>query len=54
MACEDFKKTKNTVKMAAKAKIIYEDYIQSEGPKEVRLPFFLYILIVIGFQTAWD
>lgn len=36
MACEDFKKTKNPVKMAAKAKKMYEDYIQSEGPREVR------------------
>lgn len=35
-ACEDFKKTKNPVKMAAKAKKIYEDFIQSEGPREVR------------------
>lgn len=36
MTCEDFKKTKNPVKMATKAKKIYEDYIQSEGPREVR------------------
>lgn len=36
MSCEDFKKTKNPVKMAAKAKKIYEDFIQSEGPREVR------------------
>lgn len=36
MACEDFKKTKNPAKMAAKAKKIYEDFIQSEGPREVR------------------
>lgn len=36
MACEDFKKTKNQVKMATKAKKIYEDFIQSEGPREVR------------------
>lgn len=36
MACEDFKKTKNPVKMTAKAKKIYEDFIQSEGPREVR------------------
>ncbi|XP_070764315.1 regulator of G-protein signaling 5-like isoform X2 [Enoplosus armatus] len=35
-SCEDFKKTKNPVKMAAKAKKIYEDFIQSEGPREVR------------------
>lgn len=36
MSCEDFKKTKNPVKMAAKARKIYEDFIQSDGPKEVR------------------
>lgn len=36
MSCEDFKKTKNPVKMAAKAQKIYEDFIQSEGPREVR------------------
>ncbi len=35
MSCEDFKKTKNPVKMAAKAKKIYEDFIQYDGPKEV-------------------
>ncbi|XP_013875879.1 regulator of G-protein signaling 5a [Austrofundulus limnaeus] len=37
MACEEFKKTKNPVKMAAKAKKMYEDYIQSEGPREVNI-----------------
>lgn len=36
VACEDFKKTKNSVKMATKAKKIYEEFIQSEGPREVR------------------
>lgn len=36
MSCEDFKKTKNPVKMATKAKKIYEDFIQADGPKEVR------------------
>lgn len=36
MSCEDFKKTKNTVKMANKAKKIYEDFIQYDGPREVR------------------
>lgn len=35
VSCEDFKKTKNPVKMATKAKKIYEDFIQSEGPREV-------------------
>lgn len=40
MACEDFKKTKNPVKIAAKAKKIYEDFIQSEGPREVNIDHF--------------
>ncbi|XP_076579582.1 regulator of G-protein signaling 5-like [Chaetodon auriga] len=40
MSCEDFKKTKNPVKMAAKAKKIYEDFIQSEGPREVNIDHF--------------
>ncbi|XP_077573278.1 regulator of G-protein signaling 5-like [Stigmatopora nigra] len=40
MACEDFKKIKNPVKMATKAKMIYEDFIQSEGPKEVNIDHF--------------
>ncbi|XP_070764316.1 regulator of G-protein signaling 5-like isoform X3 [Enoplosus armatus] len=39
-SCEDFKKTKNPVKMAAKAKKIYEDFIQSEGPREVNIDHF--------------
>ncbi|XP_058495407.1 regulator of G-protein signaling 5a [Solea solea] len=40
MACEDFKKTKDPVKLSAKAKKIYEDYIQSEGPREVNIDHF--------------
>lgn len=35
MSCEEFKKTKDPVKMATKAKKIYEDFIQAEGPREV-------------------
>lgn len=35
MACEDYKKTKSPVKMAEKAKKIYEEFIQTEAPKEV-------------------
>ncbi|KAM4628976.1 regulator of G-protein signaling 5a [Polymixia lowei] len=40
VACEDFKKTKNPVKMATKAKKIYEDFIQAEGPREVNIDHF--------------
>ncbi|XP_051562745.1 regulator of G-protein signaling 5a [Myxocyprinus asiaticus] len=39
-ACEDFKKTKSTLKMATKAKKIYEDFIQTGGPKEVNIDHF--------------
>uniref|UniRef100_A0A8C7KYM5 Regulator of G protein signaling 5a n=1 Tax=Oncorhynchus kisutch TaxID=8019 RepID=A0A8C7KYM5_ONCKI len=35
VACEDFKKTKSPMKMAVKARKIYEDFIQTEGPREV-------------------
>lgn len=35
MACEDYKKTKSPVKMAEKARKIYEEFIQTEAPKEV-------------------
>lgn len=44
MSCEEFKKIKDPVKMAAKANKIYEDFIQAEGPREVidfLLKFFL-------------
>ncbi|XP_068445813.1 regulator of G-protein signaling 5a [Clinocottus analis] len=40
ITCEDFKKTKSPEKMATKAKKIYEDFIQSEGPKEVNIDHF--------------
>uniref|UniRef100_A0A674GVH6 Regulator of G protein signaling 5 n=1 Tax=Taeniopygia guttata TaxID=59729 RepID=A0A674GVH6_TAEGU len=35
VACEDYKQTKSPVKMAEKAKKIYEEFIQTEAPKEV-------------------
>ncbi|XP_039695750.1 regulator of G-protein signaling 5 [Pteropus medius] len=37
MACEDYKKTKSPAKMAEKAQKIYEEFIQSEAPKEVNI-----------------
>ncbi|KAJ7986452.1 hypothetical protein DPEC_G00340030 [Dallia pectoralis] len=37
VACEVLKKTKSTVKMAMKARKIYEDFIQTEGPREVNI-----------------
>lgn len=43
MSCEEFKKAKDPVKMAAKAKKIYEDFIQAEGPREVTDFFTLFL-----------
>ncbi|XP_015211161.1 regulator of G-protein signaling 5-like [Lepisosteus oculatus] len=40
MACEDFKKTKSPTKLATKAKKIYEEFIQTEAPKEVNIDHF--------------
>ncbi|XP_006873492.1 PREDICTED: regulator of G-protein signaling 5 [Chrysochloris asiatica] len=40
IACEDYKKTKSPVKMAEKAKKIYEDFIQTDAPKEVNIDHF--------------
>ncbi|XP_009869602.1 PREDICTED: regulator of G-protein signaling 5, partial [Apaloderma vittatum] len=37
VACEDYKKTKSPMKMAEKAKKIYEEFIQTEAPKEVNI-----------------
>lgn len=37
LACEDYKKIKSPAKMAEKAKKIYEEFIQTEAPKEVGL-----------------
>ncbi|XP_011375359.1 regulator of G-protein signaling 5 [Pteropus vampyrus] len=57
MACEDYKKTKSPAKMAEKAQKIYEEFIQSEAPKErhalpERLPFHvLKWLGVTGFMA---
>lgn len=43
MSCEEFKKIKDPVKMAAKAKKIYEDFIQPEGPREVTVFVFFFL-----------
>ncbi|KPP75636.1 regulator of G-protein signaling 5-like, partial [Scleropages formosus] len=40
VACEDFKKIKSPVKMAAKAKKIYEEFIQTEALREVNIDHF--------------
>uniref|UniRef100_A0A8C0ZJH7 Regulator of G protein signaling 5 n=1 Tax=Cyanistes caeruleus TaxID=156563 RepID=A0A8C0ZJH7_CYACU len=40
VACEDYKKTKSPVKLAEKAKKIYEEFIQTEAPKEVNIDHF--------------
>lgn len=36
LACEDFKSTKSAAKMPSKAKRIYEEFIGSEAPREVK------------------
>uniref|UniRef100_A0A5F8GWG1 Regulator of G-protein signaling 5 n=1 Tax=Monodelphis domestica TaxID=13616 RepID=A0A5F8GWG1_MONDO len=40
IACEDYKKTKSPIKMAEKAKKIYEEFIRAEAPKEVNIDHF--------------
>ncbi|XP_067893843.1 regulator of G-protein signaling 5-like [Heterodontus francisci] len=37
MACEDFKATKSPLKLASKAKKIYEDFMEKEAPKEINV-----------------
>lgn len=40
MACEDYKKIKSPAKQAAKAKKVYEEFIQTEAPREVNIDHF--------------
>ncbi|XP_070602809.1 regulator of G-protein signaling 5-like [Erythrolamprus reginae] len=40
IACEDYKKNKLSTKMAERAKKIYEEFIQSDAPKEVNIDHF--------------
>ncbi|XP_066548403.1 regulator of G-protein signaling 16 [Amia ocellicauda] len=37
LACEDYRNTKSTAKLEAKAKKIYEEYIKSDAPREVNI-----------------
>ncbi|XP_059334235.1 regulator of G-protein signaling 21 isoform X1 [Ammospiza nelsoni] len=39
LACEDFKKTKSSSKIALKAQKIYSDFIQADAPKEINIDF---------------
>ncbi|XP_028818127.1 regulator of G-protein signaling 21-like isoform X1 [Denticeps clupeoides] len=39
LACEEFKRIKSSRKLAAKAKRIYEEFIESESPQEINLDF---------------
>ncbi|KFV76390.1 Regulator of G-protein signaling 21, partial [Dryobates pubescens] len=39
LACEDFKKTRSSTKMAAKAQKIYSEFIQANAPKEINIDF---------------
>lgn len=52
LACEDFKKTKSPLKMASKAKKMYEDFIQAGGHKEVGLVIFKSILFYSS-SSGW-
>ncbi|KAK2505432.1 hypothetical protein MC885_006003 [Smutsia gigantea] len=40
IACEEYKKIKSPAKMAEMAKKIYEEFIQTEAPKEVNIDHF--------------
>ncbi|XP_063282217.1 regulator of G-protein signaling 5 [Pelobates fuscus] len=40
MACEEYKKIKSPAKMATKAKKVYEEFIQTEAPREVNIDHF--------------
>ncbi|XP_059840725.1 regulator of G-protein signaling 5-like [Hypanus sabinus] len=37
MACEDYKATKSPIKLASKAKKIFEDFIEKEAPQEINV-----------------
>uniref|UniRef100_A0A8C3LTU4 Regulator of G protein signaling 21 n=1 Tax=Chrysolophus pictus TaxID=9089 RepID=A0A8C3LTU4_CHRPC len=39
LACEDFKKTTSSTKIAAKAQKIYADFIEPDAPKEINIDF---------------
>ncbi|NXA61975.1 RGS21 protein, partial [Mohoua ochrocephala] len=39
LACEDFKKTKSSTKIASKAQKIYSDFIRADAPKEINIDF---------------
>ncbi|XP_025944975.1 regulator of G-protein signaling 21 [Apteryx rowi] len=39
LACEDFRKTKSSTKIASKAQKIYSDFIQADAPKEINIDF---------------
>uniref|UniRef100_A0A8B9FTB0 RGS domain-containing protein n=1 Tax=Amazona collaria TaxID=241587 RepID=A0A8B9FTB0_9PSIT len=51
LACEDFKKTKSSAKIASKAQKIYSDFIQADAPKEVNS--FLCVLWVLRMGFNW-
>ncbi|NXL84922.1 RGS21 protein, partial [Alectura lathami] len=39
LACEDFKRTKSSTKIASKAQKIYSDFIEADAPKEINIDF---------------
>ncbi|XP_046779279.1 regulator of G-protein signaling 21 [Gallus gallus] len=39
LACEDFKRTKSSASITAKAQKIYADFIEADAPKEINIDF---------------
>lgn len=42
LACEDYRNTKSSSKLCAKARKIYEEFIASDAPREVQYIFYEY------------
>lgn len=53
LACEDFKKTKSSVKIASKAQKIYSEFIGADAPKEVT-QLFINVLGICGGGRSKD
>ena len=50
LACEDFKKTRSKTKLASKANRIFEEFVQTEAPREVRA----FSASVLWHQIGWE
>lgn len=51
LACEDFKRTKSSASITAKAQKIYADFIEADAPKEVKIFFFA---CTLGTDWGWE